>query len=75
MKADERRKTRAHQAQVGVVVEILEDLLLFFRGRVITGRAVALISTIYSLKGQMKEYDQELEEQLKYKPRRKKKKK
>jgi hypothetical protein len=53
---------------------LLEDITDFFKNRVITARAVSLVASIYSLRGQLKEYNQELEQSLKYKPRRKKKK-
>jgi len=74
MKRADRHETRYHQAQVRIVVNAVEDILHYFKGKIITTKMIGLISILSTLPAQLEKYGKELESTLKYKPRKKSKK-
>jgi len=75
MKRADREETRVHQAKIRIVIDAVEDTLHYFKGKIITTKMIGLITSLSVLPSQLKIYEQELEESLKYKPRKRRKKK
>jgi len=73
MKRADREHTRTHQLQIRTAIILVEDILHYFKGRMITTKLIGLVTSLSVLPSQLRVYEQELEQSLKYKPRRKKK--
>jgi len=72
MRVEERRELRTHQAQVSILIDVAQNVMDFYKRKIITTRAVALISAVLSLNAQLREYNEEIEASLRYRPRKKK---